>query len=33
MGVMLVNSGDYAGKPEENDAQYPRYVAHSRDST
>lgn len=30
MGVMLVNSGDYAGKPEENDAQYPRYVAHSR---
>lgn len=30
MGVMLVNSGDYAGNPEENDAQYPRYVAHSR---
>lgn len=30
MSVMLVNSGDYAGKPEENDAQYPRYVANSR---
>ncbi|KFI47958.1 metallophosphoesterase family protein [Bifidobacterium amazonense] len=30
MSVTLVNSGDYAGKPEENDAQYPRYVANSR---
>ncbi|MBW3079741.1 metallophosphoesterase family protein [Bifidobacterium simiiventris] len=30
MGVTMINSGDYAGKPEENDAQYPRYVANSR---
>ncbi|MBW3093061.1 metallophosphoesterase family protein [Bifidobacterium sp. 82T10] len=30
MSVTLINSGDYAGKPEENDAQYPRYVANSR---
>ena len=30
MSVMMVNSGDYAGKPDENDAQYPRYVANSR---
>ncbi|RSX53620.1 metallophosphatase [Bifidobacterium goeldii] len=30
MSVMMVNSGDYAGKPEENDAQYPAYVANSR---
>ncbi|MBW3089950.1 metallophosphoesterase family protein [Bifidobacterium miconisargentati] len=30
MSVMMVNSGDYAGKPEENDAQYPAYVVNSR---
>ncbi|NMM98563.1 metallophosphoesterase family protein [Bifidobacterium olomucense] len=30
MAVMMVNSGDYAGKPEENDAQYPAYVVNSR---
>ena len=28
MSVMMVNSGDYAGKPEENDAQYPAYVVN-----
>ena len=30
MSVMMVNSGDYAGKPEENDAQYPAYVVNPR---
>lgn len=30
MSVMMVNSGDYAGKPEENDAQYPAYAVNSR---
>ena len=30
MSVMMVNSGDYAGEPEENDAQYPAYVVNSR---
>ena len=30
MSVMMVNSGDYAGKPAENDIQYPAYVANSR---
>lgn len=30
MAVMMVNSGDYAGKPEENDAEYPAYIANSR---
>ena len=30
MAVTMINSGDYAGKPEENDAQYPRYVTNSR---
>ena len=30
MAVMMVNSGDYAGTPEENDAEYPAYAANSR---
>ena len=30
MSVMMVNSGDYAGKPEENDARYPAYVVNPR---
>lgn len=30
MSVMMVNSGDYAGKPEKNDAQYPAYVVNPR---
>ena len=30
MSVMMVNSGDYAGKPEENDTQYPAYVVNPR---
>ncbi|WP_175578397.1 metallophosphoesterase family protein [Bifidobacterium jacchi] len=30
MSVTLVNSGDYAGNPAENDAQYPQYVVNSR---
>ncbi|PJM79102.1 metallophosphatase [Bifidobacterium scaligerum] len=30
MAVIMVNSGDYAGKPEENDVQYPAYVVNSR---
>ncbi|OZG64732.1 metallophosphoesterase family protein [Bifidobacterium eulemuris] len=30
MSVMMVNSGDYAGNPDENDAQYPAYVVNSR---
>ena len=30
MSVMMVNSGEYAGKPEENDAQYAAYVVIPR---
>lgn len=30
MSIMMVNSGDYAGKPDEHDEQYPAYVANSR---
>lgn len=30
MSVMMVNSGDYAGDPDENDAQYPAYVVNPR---
>ena len=30
MSVVMINSGDYAGKPEENDAQYAAYVTNSR---
>lgn len=30
MSVMMVDSGDYAGAPPENDAQYPQYAVNSR---
>ena len=30
MSVMMVNSGDYAGNPDERDAQYPLYATNPR---
>ena len=30
MSVMMVDSGDYAGKPPEHDVQYPEYAVNSR---